>query len=208
MESQSNTIPSLTEDSSQNSHQGHVSTCEKFQTLDGLQRYERGRSDPISLEQLRRTKDCMVCVSIANVVETYLKALERPELQAWPQSQLDVCNQGPYFLDQGAYNRELEQYRVDFSDPECLKARLILSLEVSVIQGPENTGGGNKRVQEQHTVTPQFCLTYSTGKSQQLISMEPWEVPLFDPSLLMKWVHGCERLHENTCGNVQQQSGE
>lgn len=154
-----------------------------------------------------KKKDCIVCCAITNAVTTYLKALESSELQGWPQSHLDLCNQGPYFLDEGAYDKDREQYRVDFSDPESPKVKLIMCLELSFIQGPRNNNQSN-RVQEQRTITPQFCLSYSAGNNPRLESIEPWEIPLFDTSFLKKWVHGCEKLHGNVCGDLVQPPGE
>lgn len=51
---------------------------------------------------------------------------------------------------------------------------------------------------------PQFCLRYvRSGGIPKLAAIEPWEIPLFDISLLKKWVDGCQQSHGSMCANSE-----
>jgi hypothetical protein len=80
------------------------------------------------------------------------------------------------------------------------------------IEWKDDTGSADdsrQRALSSFIMTPQFCLRYSTGDSPHLSSIEPWEVPFFDLSLVRTWFQGCEDVHGSQCvGNGHPQISE
>ena len=172
--------------------------CNDCQLWDDLQRFEPSQGADISLEKMMTRKGCIVCDVLMKVVTTRLKESPIPEHRTWPSSRISVRNQGPFYLDSGAYEEGIPAHRIDLSDPTAKIVRLLISLEVRLLfevgQNPQS-----QAEPEKIELTPQFSLRYSMGEDSRLETIKPWDIPYFDVSLLKKWVKGCEEVHTGLC---------
>jgi hypothetical protein len=208
--------------------------CERCQAWDDVLNFEPLKGDNLRLVELSSNKDCLICSAIAAAVDA--RREESDSMRTWPASRIVVRNDGPYFLDAGHFDPD-NPYRIDLSDPNQAAIRLLMKLAISFLDEAKSTDSiestaesdnfeptnevyytygigsidDSKQVASSFDMTPQFCLRYSTGDhdSPHLSSIEPWEVPLFDISLVRTWLQGCEDVHGSNCvGNVNPQIGE
>lgn len=167
---------------------------------------------PISLQELSRKSDCLMCRFLRTMIETRRGNSET--LRKWPASSVLVVEKGPFFLDNGVWPPK-SPFRIDSSDLTRTAIRLLWSLELiflsDALESDETLAEreseyGNRKVASKIALTPQLCFNYSAHDTPHLISIEPWETPMFDISLLKTWLQGCEAVHGSLCvgkGQVQ-----
>lgn len=171
--------------------------CDHCQLWDDLRRFEPSQGTDISLEEILIRKHCIICDAVAKAVIT-IKESKSVAIRNWPSSRVLVRNQGPFFLDSGAFEEGIPAHRVDVSDPTVNLVRLLISLELR-FQSDGGQDSSDQAEKEPLKFTPQFCLRYSVGQDPRLRSIKPWEVPYFNVSLPKKWIGGCEEVHRGLC---------
>ena len=149
-----------------------------------------------NLGELSSNADCMICQVMVKVVNSRLKESEL--LEQWPTTRVFIRNDGPFFLDTGYYPA-YHPSREHLADPTKTAIRLVMSLHVSMLLEDQRPPEDIYNAASSITLTPQFCLYYSTGAAPCLVCIEPWEVPFFDISLLRTWLQGCESVHGSQC---------
>lgn len=171
--------------------------CDHCQLWDDLRRFEPSQGTDISLEEMLIRKHCIICDAITKAVLT-LKESKSVAIRTWSSSRVLVRNQGPFFLDYGAFEEDIPIHRVDVSNPTVKTIRLLISLELR-FQSDGGQDSSDQAETELMKFTPQFCLRYSVGQDPRLRSIKPWEVPYFNVPLLKKWTGGCEEVHRGLC---------
>ncbi|KAK3328252.1 heterokaryon incompatibility protein-domain-containing protein [Cercophora scortea] len=189
--------------------------CQSWNNIETVVQHGSTLANIRSLEQLAYNAHCLLCRALVSAVETRRSA-SQPELtntssSSWPAAQILVRNHGPFFLDNGIHHHHPTAHtsaRIDNSEVIQTTVRLLISLEISFV--PEVSmrdwvdGAAVTTLAASHIcITPQFALRFSGVQGSpgppQLISIEPWEVPFFDISLLRTWLRGCEEVHHREC---------
>ncbi|KAH9211708.1 heterokaryon incompatibility protein-domain-containing protein [Leptodontidium sp. 2 PMI_412] len=160
--------------------------CQRCQIWDNIWTwvYRRTKDDPISLQELSRKTNCLMCRILGTMIETRRGNSET--LRVWPPE---------------------SPFRIDSSDPTKTTIRLLLHLEVTFLSNELELDETLAEVQSEYsdrkaskiTLTPQLCFNYSADGTPHLTSIEPWEIPVFDVSLLKTWLRGCETVHGSLC---------
>lgn len=170
--------------------------CKQCQPWDNPWGFEPRRGPYSNLGELFSNADCVISQAILKAVNSRLK--ESESFEQWPITRVFVRNDGPFFLDTGYYPA-YHPSREDLTDPAKTAIRLVMNLQVSMLLKDQRSPEDINNAASSITMTPQFCLYYSTSAAPHFASIEPWEVPFFDISLLRTWLQGCERVHGSQC---------
>jgi hypothetical protein len=173
--------------------------CPGCQIWNDVWGFKPERGEFLSLSKISRNTNCLICQSIAAAVN--IRRGESESLKEHPESRVLVCNNGPFFLDEGYYPAQHPTRIYSSSSAETI-IRLIMSLELRALSEDlksSEEGEVMKKTSQSISMTPQFSLHYSSGDGGRLIGIEPWEVSFFDVSLMKTWLRGCEDLHGNQC---------
>ncbi|CZR65787.1 uncharacterized protein PAC_15687 [Phialocephala subalpina] len=180
--------------------------CQVWDSVSNVVQPFHGFHDESTLAELSRKPNCLICRAIVAAVNTRCAESETP--QALISSDILVTNDGPFFLDGGTQPRVSEHTasRIDSTHHKRAVIRLIIKLKVhSLSKGPVNEDGPHETTLT-FAMTPQFYMQFSKGffqfRVQSLISVEPWEIPFFDVSLLKMWTRGCNSIHGTKCVEI------
>ncbi|KAM0420898.1 hypothetical protein ACHAPT_011287 [Fusarium lateritium] len=184
--------------------------CDKCQIWDNVDSYaewwDYDYEAFVLLQDVPDSIQCIICKAAMAAVAARTSQMSIPST-----SRVLFRNDGPYFLDYDTGDpSNAISHRIDTSDPAESVVRLlmglVIKLESMIPTAPTKAGAEDAELR----VTPQFCLRYqNSGTHTSLKSVEPWEVPFFDVSLLKQWVRGCTKLHGAECkSNIQTQIAE
>ncbi|KAJ3531622.1 hypothetical protein NM208_g8796 [Fusarium decemcellulare] len=174
--------------------------CEKCQVWNNIEAYkdwwEYNSDSFVTLDEILGNAQCMICEAAATAVNARLQKAEIPVTR-----RIRVRNDGPFFLDYDTGDlKDASRHRIDSSDPKESVVRLLMKLEVIVDPDYPTVPTKDELERTNFSMTPQYCLRYSTSNiNPHLKSVEPWEIPLFDPGLVKKWILGCTKLHGVEC---------
>lgn len=177
--------------------------CDSCQTWDNVDSYAEWWPYPEGFDILQDAPEdvpCMICKAAMTAIAARVSQMNIPHT-----SRVLFRNDGPYFLDHDTGDPSNSiLHRIDTSDPSESIVRLLMGLVVKV-----EPAASSRDEQAEFKMTPQFCLRYGmSGPQSCLKNVEPWEVPLFDVSLLKQWLRGCAKLHGAECRrNIQTQLG-
>jgi hypothetical protein len=171
-------------------------------TVDYIGPYVNGH--PVDLQSLSRRQNCIMCRAVFVAVDGFRQGVA--SLKELPLHRILVKNNGLRFLDDESIFTPMQ--RIDMRNPTRKVIRLIMNLHIgsrtdskSFCMHPELSAlpESLQTLPGHFDIPPQFCLVYSQGPQSELVSIEPWEVPYFDVSLLRDWLRDCENLHQGQC---------
>ncbi|RSM03519.1 hypothetical protein CDV31_010450 [Fusarium ambrosium] len=174
--------------------------CDNCQIWDNVNSYAEWWPYPERFDPLQNAPEnvqCMICKAAMTAITARVSQMNIPQT-----SRVLFRNNGPYFLDHDTGDpADSISHRIDTSDPSESVVRLLMGLMVKVEPAASTvTATAAQSEQSEFEMTPQFCLRYEHNDPQSsLKSVEPWEVPLFDVSLLKQWLQGCAKIHGAEC---------
>lgn len=183
--------------------------CEKCQIWDSIDSYAQWWPYPEGFDfpqNVAESVQCMICKAAITAIAARVSQMSIPQT-----SQVLFRNNGPYFLDHDTGDpSDSISHRIDTSDPSESIVRLLMGLVVKIEPAAPTVPTTARDGPAEFEMTPQFCLRYGhNGPQSYLKSVEPWEVPLFDVSLLKQWLQGCAKIHGVECRrNIQTQLGQ
>lgn len=183
--------------------------CDSCQIWDNVDSYAEWWPYPEGfniLENVPESVQCIICKAAMTAIAARVSQMNIPQT-----SRVLFRNNGPFFLDHdtGEPSKSIS-HRIDTSDPSESIVRLLMCLVVKVESVTSSVAATDQDKQSEFEMTPQFCLRYGRNGSQSYLkSVEPWEVPLFDVSLLKQWLQGCAKIHGAECRrNIQTKLGQ
>lgn len=140
---------------------------------------------------------CIVCKAAMEAIAARISHMGIPQT-SW----VIFRNDGPFYAQK-------TRLRMDTSDPEEGVVRLFMSLRVMEWSSVPTLPTEDEIEPTQFEMTPQFRLRFRlTGAHKMLRSVEPWEAPFFDISLLKQWIRDCTERHGAACkGKIRTRTG-